>query len=288
MRASVRPLLQYLHGMEIATIPTAQEFLALTAQFRAQEPYLTNVMGSTATGVARGREYDSCHWWVAIDDGAVVGAAIRTVPYNLLVSPMPAAANKAMASTVASVFPELPGMAGPQSQVTAFVDALAASSANVRMSEIVYVLRDFCPQTAEGNARRTTDADEELLTSWITQFLIDAGLPMHAPQAGVKRMLDVGWLWEQDEVPVSMCGYATPVGEPGHVVGRIGPVYTPVEHRRHGYAAAVTSRVVEQLQSECDYIMLYADAANPASNGVYQRLGFVEHARTAQVEFSYA
>jgi predicted GNAT family acetyltransferase len=57
-------------------------------------------------------------------------------------------------------------------------------------------------------------------------------------------------------------------------VGRVGPVYTPAEHRRRGYGAAITSAVVEHLLPLTTTVMLYTDAANPTSNGVYERLGF--------------
>jgi len=55
---------------------------------------------------------------------------------------------------------------------------------------------------------------------------------------------------------------------------RLGPVYTPAEHRRRGYGAAVTSAVVADLLQVADTVMLFTDAANPTSNGVYERLGF--------------
>ena len=101
------------------------------------------------------------------------------------------------------------------------------------------------------------------------------------------RSLDIGWIWEADDMPVAMCGYAPPVGDPGDVVGRIGPVFTVAEHRGRGFGAAVTTAAIEELSKHCDHIMLYADASNPASNSVYQRLGFEEHARTGQAVFSY-
>ena len=51
-------------------------------------------------------------------------------------------------------------------------------------------------------------------------------------------------------------------------------MYTPVEHRRHGYAAALTAAVARRLLTSCTVVMLFADAANATSNGVYERLGF--------------
>ena len=45
-------------------------------------------------------------------------------------------------------------------------------------------------------------------------------------------------------VTVSMAGHAMPVGDAVGVVTRVGPVFTPPERRRHGYAGAVTGRAL--------------------------------------------
>ena len=190
--------------MEISTAPSAQEFLARTAQFRAREPYLTNVMGSVAVGVVEGRAYDSCHWWIAEDAGDVVGAAIRTAPYNVLIAPMPAEVNARVARAVADVFPELPGLSGPLNQADAFIDVLQPRTVVRTMDETVYVLDALRAGIAEGHARRAQPSDEELLSAWIYNFLVEAGMPLHNPQAGVKRLLEVGWLWEVGGTPVSL------------------------------------------------------------------------------------
>ncbi|MGL1760974.1 GNAT family N-acetyltransferase, partial [Vibrio parahaemolyticus] len=64
----------------------------------------------------------------------------------------------------------------------------------------------------------------------------------------------------------------------GGTVGRIGPVYTVPAERGRGYGGAVTAAVTEHLLPQVDTVMLYTDAANPISNAVYERLGFVhEH-----------
>jgi predicted GNAT family acetyltransferase len=159
---------------------------------------------------------------------------------------------------------------------------------SISVDEIVYVLGEFHPATARGSVRRASSSDEATLTTWLRQFQIDAGLPLHDVRNGVERMMSFGWFWEVEGEPVAMAGHAFPVGEPGHVVGRIGPVFTLSAHRRRGYGAAVTSAVAAEMQTYVDHIMLYADAANPASNSVYQRLGFVEYGRVAEVEFTYA
>jgi predicted GNAT family acetyltransferase len=57
-------------------------------------------------------------------------------------------------------------------------------------------------------------------------------------------------------------------------VARIGPVYTPPHERGRGYGTAITHALAEALSRECAIVMLYTDAANAISNGIYEQLGF--------------
>jgi predicted GNAT family acetyltransferase len=77
-------------------------------------------------------------------------------------------------------------------------------------------------------------------------------------------------LWE-DPQPVSLAGFGgwTPTGV------RIGPVYTPPELRRRGYASALTAELSAQLLAGgLRYCFLYTDLANPTSNRIYQAIGY--------------
>jgi predicted GNAT family acetyltransferase len=60
-------------------------------------------------------------------------------------------------------------------------------------------------------------------------------------------------------------------------------VYTPEPLRGRGYGSAVTAAMVESLQPHSTSIMLFADADNPASNRVYERLGFEVRATHVEV-----
>jgi predicted GNAT family acetyltransferase len=90
----------------------------------------------------------------------------------------------------------------------------------------------------------------------------------------VRRQLALGGaivLWEVDGTVVSSAG----VKAPNSGASRIGPVYTPPEDRRRGYAAAATAEASRWARrAGAQEILLYTDLANPTSNGVYQRIGF--------------
>jgi predicted GNAT family acetyltransferase len=56
---------------------------------------------------------------------------------------------------------------------------------------------------------------------------------------------------------------------------RIGPVYTPPEHRGHGYASAVTAAASQdQLDRGRHFVFLFTDLSNPTSNKIYQAIGY--------------
>jgi predicted GNAT family acetyltransferase len=89
-------------------------------------------------------------------------------------------------------------------------------------------------------------------------------------------------LWTDDGTTVSLAGFH----EPSAGVARVGPVYTPPEHRRNGFAGGVTAAAsgacLDRGATRC---MLYTDLANPTSNGVYQRIGYTPVADAVQYAF---
>jgi predicted GNAT family acetyltransferase len=77
--------------------------------------------------------------------------------------------------------------------------------------------------------------------------------------------------WVDNGKRVSMAGYGgvTPNGI------RIGPVYTPPEFRKRGYASALTAALSqEMLDQGRKFVTLYTDLSNPTSNHIYQTIGY--------------
>ena len=82
---------------------------------------------------------------------------------------------------------------------------------------------------------------------------------------------DAGFVIWEDDGPVSLAGFGgtTPTGT------RIGPVYTPPEHRGRGYGSAVTAAVsAERLAAGRRFCFLYTDLSNPTSNRIYVAIGY--------------
>ncbi|MBU0495003.1 MAG: GNAT family N-acetyltransferase [Chloroflexi bacterium] len=72
----------------------------------------------------------------------------------------------------------------------------------------------------------------------------------------------------------------THVISPRYGVGAVGNVFTHPAYRGHGYAAACTSAVVQDLiQLGCQDIVLNVNVHNHIAQHVYERLGFQRHCR---------
>jgi hypothetical protein len=273
--------------MDVTRCASPDDFLAATVPYRQREPLRTNVMGSVATLASRGVAWqDEGFWWVVRDADEVVGAAFRTPPYALALGPMPEAALQPLAEAIAGVDHGFDGVNG--FGVDAFLAAYAGTlppgtSPTVASTErqVLYACEHLDVPTVEGDATVATMAEFDHARRWFHDFVEE--IDQHRPppdgdDAPLRATVGDGRLrwWKDHGSIVAMAGCSVPVEVPGGVVSRIGPVYTPPEERRHGYAAGVTAALTAELLAAGRHVMLFADAANATSNGVYLRLGYHE------------
>jgi GNAT superfamily N-acetyltransferase len=211
--------------------------------------------------------------WLS-DGGAVAGVALRTPPRGMLHTPLPNGA----AAALAAVAPhDLPGASGPTPAVRAFTRAYAVRTGGRPVLDHLvrlYRLDDLVPpRPVPGWLRPMTAAEVGLLERWSVAFAADAHLrdPLIPGYAATLITQGRQLVWEVDGRPVCLVGHRAPVAG----VPRIGPVYTPPEHRRRGYgAAAVAGTCTRLFEAGATAVVLFADTANPTSTGVYVRLGF--------------
>ena len=178
----------------------------------------------------------------------------------------------------------IPGAVGAVPEIDGFVAACArlarghtasrgcsrASTRSTRSSSL---------RPPPGAPREATPADRELLVRWWGEFGVEALGALEQDEEQNARSVDHRLtapgngiaLWELGGEPVSAVGYGSPT--PTGV--RIGPVYTPPEHRGRGYASALTAHVsAEQLAAGRSFCFLYTDLANPTSNKIYVAIGY--------------
>jgi predicted GNAT family acetyltransferase len=120
------------------------------------------------------------------------------------------------------------------------------------------------------------------VVEWARRFQVEIGEGHGDPSVMVDRWLAEGnlWLWD-DDGPVSM----TVLRDAVEGVVRIAPVFTPVEQRRRGYAAACVCDLSQQIRNRGQRAILYTDLGNPTSNSVYRRIGFRAVAEALRYRF---
>jgi GNAT superfamily N-acetyltransferase len=215
-------------------------------------------------------------WWLS-SGGAVEGAFVHTPPYGVLLTSVP---HQAVESLVES-WPsgrQLSGVNAGEEAAVAFAEVWwrrTAVTSRPHRRERLYRLGNlvFPRPGPAGHPRVAGTTDKDLLVAWVEAFNDEIGEPGgNAPERVADRLGYGGLtLWEIDGAPVSVAGHTRPTG--GMV--RIGPVYTPPDSRREGYAGAVTAAVSRAaLDAGARDVLLFTDLSNPTSNGIYQRLGF--------------
>lgn len=266
----------------IRVLRDARGFAELAADWLAADPFSTSVIGVRLDGVLSGlrpQGYGDI-WIAALRDGRVAGVAMHTPPYHLFLPRLPAGVAGQIALSLTDSQRAVDGVSGETTAVAEFVvtwtDRTGGSSVMV-MAQRMYRLQELKrPRSSSGEARRARPDDRDLLVDWVSRFHAEAtpDRPGEAPASWVDRRLGGGqlWLWWDGARPVSVAGISPAVAG----VARVGPVYTPPQHRRRGYGSAITAAATEaSLRAGSRHVVLYTDLANPTSNAIYQAIGFV-------------
>ncbi len=288
--------------MELEFFDTPQPFLDVAGDLLAAEPVLGSVIASVSSRTAREladgmdswAEVDApfARWWVVVRDdaGEVVSAAMRTAPfkpYPTFALPMSDDAARALAVALHGRGEHLGGANGalPGAEVLARTTAELSGGELVvdkatRLWECATVT---VPPAPEGRLRRATEDDADLVLAWFTAFHAEADAQAGRepdPDSGEHNTLDgvlvriregVEWLWE---LPDGTIAHLSGSGVPSYGVSRIGPVYTPREHRGGGIASYVVGELTRRGLEAGNRMCLFTDRANPTSNKIYAGLGY--------------
>ncbi|MDN5929839.1 MAG: GNAT family N-acetyltransferase [Pseudonocardia sp.] len=210
--------------------------------------------------------------------GETVGALLQEVRRPAVASALPPGYAAAAASGAPGA---LPAVNGPVPEVEAFAAAYAARTglrAEVALRMRLFRLVTLTPPAGvRGGARVAGPADVDLLARWLQAFTdeaIRALDPPSDPRPGIVESMERGaghLLWEVAGQPVAYATASSPIGP----MSRVGPVYTPLEQRGHGYGSAVTAAATAWAREAgaCE-VVLFTDLGNPVSNAIYPRIGY--------------
>ncbi|MEV4638354.1 GNAT family N-acetyltransferase [Actinoplanes sp. NPDC049548] len=265
-----------------------EEFLAGAGGFLRARPVQNTLMLTIAEAVRMQGPHvygpgDPVFGWHDGEDAAVLCTPPRA-PVLSAMSP------DAAASLAELLDADLPGVSGPDVAVDAFVARWrrrTGRAAKVHGRQRLYRLGELAPPTPQppGEAKVAGARDRDLLVEWTAAFFREVGEDDPEVAQFVDARLSYGGVlvWETGGAPVSMASLTRP--ESGMV--RVQAVFTPPQHRGRGYAGAVTAAISRAARDAgATEVVLFTDLANPTSNALYQRLGFIPLEDRTMVEFA--
>jgi predicted GNAT family acetyltransferase len=275
--------------MRARPVDAAEFDRLLTPLLAADEVRNTAPLGLAATLVDDPGQYPDPLLWLAEDDGGCRAGLLRTPPYHALVAGSREGI-ATLAAALAAVGVELPGVNGALPEAEWFAAAWGAATGGtftVSREMRLHALSATEPVApAPGAVRAAGPGDRAVMHEWALAFMAETHLQGEADQ--LARNVDaalgreLGALVWDDGGPVCMSlGRETTPG-----CSRIGPVYTPPQHRGRGYATALVAAHTEALLAAgTTTCMLFTDLANPTSNGIYARIGYRPVCDAAEIDF---
>lgn len=214
-------------------------------------------------------------------DKTVIATAIQTPPRKLILAKSSnTKAIELIAQDLATDSQSLPGIIASKAEAETFVktwQCLEKKSSKLEMAMRIHQLEKVkAINKASGSLRITIESDRILLTDWIQAFVKEAlgdNELKSDSQLWFDRHLENKslFIWQDNEAAVSMaaCSGATSNGI------RINAVYTPPKYRGKGYATSCVAEMSQKLLNQYKYCFLFTNLANPTSNHIYRKIGFL-------------
>lgn len=274
----------------------ADVFASLVEPLLAADPVRWTVLAVSVGRARRGGGRSQGVLFFVVEDhesGAVVAAGQHWPPHRIglhgVASDIGDAAGAAVAGLIHSLGRSPAGVAGRREAAYGFARTwreATGEGARLTRSQRLHALDSLVPPLGvDGAARPAAEADVALVGKWMDAFQAEIGdVTVRGADWAGERLPRVT-LWEAGGRPVSLAAHSVPAAG----VSRIGPVYTPAESRGHGYGSAVTAAATQAaLADGASGVCLYTDLANPVSNAIYARLGYIPVGDEVELTFGAA
>ncbi len=241
-----------------------------------------NVVATVLTGTSQGQFRSAPVLAVGVNEaGAVTAAALRTSPWPMLCTAIAPEDAGPLLDLWLQRDPELSGINALRDTARSIASSWTrrtGGSDRCRTAMAMHSVTTVVDPSRPGPGRLVpaTEADRDLALRWWDGFVADSHVIDGGPEvraANVDFRIAQGhlFLWQDEGRPVSMVAMNPAVAG----VIRIGPVYTPDEARRRGYASSAVAAISRLgLDAGAHTCMLYTDLANPTSNKIYADVGY--------------
>ena len=271
-------------ALAVRRFDDVEAFLTATGDFLAAREAEHNLIFGICDWLRRNPERveDAPDLMAVIDaNGGVVAASVRTPPNNAVLSMVD---DLAAVDALADAYgPDVRGVLGARDAAARFAarwTERTGGRAAIEMAERIFRLERVAPpRPTSGTWRLLQTGDGDLIAGWVIAFVSEATSDEPPSPAEMQEVVarwirqegTLAYVWEERGTVVSLVAAR---GETPNGI-RIGPVYTPPEHRAHGYASALTAAASQdQLDRGRRYCFLFTDLSNPTSNKIYQSIGY--------------
>ena len=230
-----------------------------------------------------------------LEQGEAIGAAVMTPPRRIILSKFIANVEGAISHLVRHLLEtdaSIPGVVGPASEAQAFAacwaEAVPSTALKEPMRMRVFEARAVADVPLVAGALRLASMDDHpLMAQWLDAFSQEA-LGEPADLDGAKKSTERFiadkqlYLWDCNG-PVSIAKTTRPMRNGITVTA----VYTPPDQRNKGYATSCVAALTKKLLSEhYSFCSLFADQANPTSNSIYAKIGYVPLGDALEFDFA--
>ncbi|MCY3713458.1 MAG: GNAT family N-acetyltransferase [Gemmatimonadetes bacterium] len=278
----------------------ADELLALSGAYLEKRESENNLPLGLAHTLARDPYYfgdDPPLLLSILDSGDPVGVAVRSPPHRIVLSIYDTEIDGAVDRLVQHLQNRkvrVPGVVGPETEARCFcsqwIRTSPGCSAIPRKRLRAFESRSVIDvPLAPGSLRLAETADQRLMARWIAAFSREATGeepdPEKADRNAMKYIAERNlYIWE-DDGPVSIARQSRAMKNGTNVT----MVYTPDALRNRGYATSCVYALTRKLLADrYSFCSLFTDLSNPASNRIYQKIGYVPLGDWLEFDFDCA
>lgn len=270
---------------------TPQQFLDATESTLEQHELENNLLLGICNGFAdKSTPQKGCIFINTLEDGQVLASSIKTAVKAIVSSVTNDPLHiKALSDYYRANEVDLAGAVGERFYAAAFSEAYGKPVTGA-VNMIVHKLTTVNQlQSASGHLELAEEADTALLTDWVIRFEkevhVSPAQPRETVLKSVQTRIHAGnfFKWVDKGGIVSIAAIVRKTKN----IGIVGLVYTPDERRGKGYATSCVQKLSERiLQSGFTHCGLFTDKANPTSNHIYRKIGYIPMAEFSDLAFA--